>query len=175
ELPQDYYTILRFIVCGMSIFGFCLSLQFKKIIWIWLFATFSVLFNPIVPIGLERDTWVIIDVFVATILFISLFFFRLKKVNRKLIVKILNIAFIIVFILIGVICLFSYFESKQSNMSMLPIRTVPVIPIKRIQPIKRVSTIPILPIKPVETWQEKMDELDSLYDTIYDYSDIINR
>ena len=115
NLSYSYYQILRFIVCGVSGYMTYLAFQKKKKFWIWIFGITTILFNPISPIYLEKDIWVIVDIFIAITLFISLFYFQFKKTNRKLIIKILNIFFVIIFILIGTIRLISYFESQQQN------------------------------------------------------------
>ncbi|MCK4252342.1 hypothetical protein KAX97_12910 [candidate division WOR-3 bacterium] len=76
---NDYYTLLRFVVCGATAYGTFLAVRFKQISWVWIFGIVAVLFNPIFPIHLERSTWVIIDVSVALILIVSIFLFSETK------------------------------------------------------------------------------------------------
>ena len=76
--PYGYYTLLRFVVCGVSAYGAYFS---SEIIinkgWAWIFGIIAILFNPIIPIHLDRDTWAVIDVAVAVVLGVSIF--MLKK------------------------------------------------------------------------------------------------
>jgi len=76
EHPYDYYTLLRFVVCGVTAYGIYLAVRFKQITWAWIFGIVTVLFNPIFPIHLERGTWAIIDVSVAVLSMASIFLFR---------------------------------------------------------------------------------------------------
>lgn len=68
----SYYVYLRFIICGVSIYGIYFSRKLQNINWAWTFGIVAVLFNPIVPIHLNRDLWAIIDVAVAVIFLFSI-------------------------------------------------------------------------------------------------------
>jgi len=77
RLPYDYYTLLRFIVCGVTAYGVYCAVEIAgKNGWAWAFGAVAVLFNPIFPIYLKKDTWAPIDLGVALFLFISLFLFK---------------------------------------------------------------------------------------------------
>jgi len=80
--PYGYYTLLRFVVCGVSAYGAYFS---SEIIinkgWAWIFGIIAILFNPIIPIHLDRGTWAVIDVVVAAVFGVSIF--MLKKENSK--------------------------------------------------------------------------------------------
>lgn len=71
--PYGYYQILRWVICGLSGYLVYLAYNEKKNVWVWIFGILTVLFNPILPIYLDRDTWSIIDVITAVIIFISIF------------------------------------------------------------------------------------------------------
>ena len=81
--PYGYYTLLRFVVCGVGAYGVYFS---SEIIiskgWAWIFGIIAILFNPIIPIHLDRDTWAVIDVAVAVILGASIF--MLKKETTEM-------------------------------------------------------------------------------------------
>jgi hypothetical protein len=79
--PYSYYTLLRFIVCGVSAYGAYFAVELKKNSWAWIFAIIAILFNPIIPVHLDRRTWAFIDLGVAIILLISLFL--LQKPNSE--------------------------------------------------------------------------------------------
>jgi len=72
----EYYTLLRFVVCVATAYGIFLAVRFKKISWVWVFGIIAVLFNPLFPISLERNTWSVIDVTTAILLVVSIFLFR---------------------------------------------------------------------------------------------------
>jgi len=77
--PYRYYTLLRFVVCGVSAYGAYYAVKLKKRIWAWIFGIITILFNPIIPIHLDRGTWAIIDSGVAVILLTSLFLLQKTK------------------------------------------------------------------------------------------------
>jgi len=65
DLPYGYYTLLRivvFIVAGIIAF---LAFKNDKELLLILFGAISILYNPIIPVYLNKNTWIIIDVLVA--------------------------------------------------------------------------------------------------------------
>lgn len=78
-LEYGYFTLMRVVVCAVSIYlGYLAYEKNEKSIWVWLFGFVAVLFNPLVPIHLERQTWVPIDFFTGVFLLASLLLFRVK-------------------------------------------------------------------------------------------------
>ena len=75
--PYVYYQLLRWLVSGTAIFILYTILEFKKRTWTWIMAITAILFNPIIPIHLMKETWVIIDFIVAVVFIISLL--KIKK------------------------------------------------------------------------------------------------
>jgi uncharacterized protein DUF6804 len=76
-LPYGYYTLLRFLVCGVNGYGTYLSAaELNKPGWAWAFGIIAVLFNPVAPIYLNRGTWAVIDVGIAIFLLASLAFVK---------------------------------------------------------------------------------------------------
>ncbi len=71
--PYSYYQILRWVVCGFTAYCAYLAYEKKDNTWTWIFSIIAVLFNPIVPFYFERETWQIIDVITAVIIFVSIF------------------------------------------------------------------------------------------------------
>lgn len=69
HFPYGYYTLLRLVVC---VCGGIIAFQAwpKRALWTFLFGFVALLFNPIVKVGLDRDTWVPIDVAVG-VLFVA--------------------------------------------------------------------------------------------------------
>ena len=74
--PYGYYTLLRFVVCCTASYGTFIAVRSKKVAWAWILGVVAVLFNPILPVHLERSTWAVIDVLVAKLLMFSVFIFR---------------------------------------------------------------------------------------------------
>jgi hypothetical protein len=80
DWPYGYYTLLRWVVAGVSIYyAYLLYTTHKdKIAWFWGLVIIAILFNPIVPIYLyDKMFWSIIDVVVAV--FFIVLIFKLKK------------------------------------------------------------------------------------------------
>jgi hypothetical protein len=70
DWPYGYYTLLRWVVAGVSIYyAYLLYTTHKdKIAWFWGLVITAVLFNPIVPVYLyDKMLWNIIDVITAGI------------------------------------------------------------------------------------------------------------
>ena len=74
DLPFDYYTLLRVIVCGVAVYLAALTIKLGQAEWAWVFGTIAVLFNPIILVTLERRTWAIIDIACGLIFLSSIFF-----------------------------------------------------------------------------------------------------
>ena len=81
--PYDFYTIMRWIVCGVSAYGAYTKFERNPPAWAWTFVIMAVAFNPIVPLRLSRETWAPIDVVAASILIASVVVGRrAKEVQR---------------------------------------------------------------------------------------------
>lgn len=66
--PYSFYIFLRWFIFGASIivaYGFYKS---KLTAWTFIFGALAFLFNPIMPVYLDKTTWVGID-FIGAILF----------------------------------------------------------------------------------------------------------
>lgn len=55
--PYGYYQLLRFVVCGVSVYVAFMAYNWHKLCAIWI----AVLFNPLAPIHLSRELWQPID------------------------------------------------------------------------------------------------------------------
>lgn len=75
-LPYGFYTMLRLVVCAASAYLAWRELEeFDLSLWVWGLGGIAVLFNPLIPIHLNRDVWVFIDVGVAVILVLHMWSF----------------------------------------------------------------------------------------------------
>ena len=73
DWPYVYYQLLRFVVCGVSVYVAFVAYGFKRLWATWLFGIIAVLFNPLAPIHLSRDLWQPID-FACAVLFVIVAF-----------------------------------------------------------------------------------------------------
>jgi hypothetical protein len=76
--PYSYYTLLRWVVCGVGVYSVFQAIHSKKYGWAWAFGIVSLLFNPMLPVHLDRATWAVVDIAVAALFFISLALVRSK-------------------------------------------------------------------------------------------------
>ena len=68
----DYFSLLRWVVCGVSVFASYQALELSRNGWVWTFGIIAILFNPVFPAHFKRETWSLIDIGVAVILLISI-------------------------------------------------------------------------------------------------------
>jgi len=71
---DDYYTLLRWVVCGVAAFAAFQAGKSKKTGWMWALVIVALAFNPLLPVHLQRDTWAVIDLAVAVLLVVSIVF-----------------------------------------------------------------------------------------------------
>lgn len=73
--PYAYYQLLRWIVCGVGACSAYLAYTQQRKGWTGVFVAIAILFNPIMPFYMERDTWQMLDV-IAAIPFVFFAFVR---------------------------------------------------------------------------------------------------
>ncbi|GMX57831.1 MAG: hypothetical protein YFSK_1610 [Candidatus Yanofskyibacterium parasiticum] len=78
--PYSYYTFLRWAVMIAAAYSAYQSYEGGKSGWTWIMGIIAILFNPIAPFYMNRDTWQLIDLVVAVIFFASAF---QKKPNEN--------------------------------------------------------------------------------------------
>ena len=84
DLPTGYYTLVRIVVCLVSIFASYLSYKSDEKVGIATvsFDLLAILFNPIIPIYLQdKGIWTVIDL-IAAVLF-GIRFFTLEKPSEN--------------------------------------------------------------------------------------------
>jgi len=69
--PYSYYEILRWVVSAISAYLAYTYFISKNTKWFYIFAATAVLFNPIVPIYLQQQTWQFIDLASALMFLVS--------------------------------------------------------------------------------------------------------
>ena len=86
DMPYGYYTFLRIIICISAIINVVYLLGKNKIIFMVIFGLIAILFNPIIKVTFEKETWVIIDMIVALIYLINaiLLFYKSIQSNKHI-------------------------------------------------------------------------------------------
>lgn len=79
--PYGYYTLLRFVVCGTAAYVVFFSLEEEKKYITFPAGFLAILFNPIIPIHLSKEAWVIIDFVTAVFFAISIFSLRVDTLE----------------------------------------------------------------------------------------------
>jgi hypothetical protein len=77
--PYGYYQILRFVICGTTIYLAYQCYNYKYNRWLWLLGAIIILFNPLIPIHMDRDSWQLVDTIIVIIFCVFLIKFRKNK------------------------------------------------------------------------------------------------
>ena len=78
--PDSFYTLLRWICCAVFAYSAVTSFQMKRMLWLWIFGVLAVLFNPISPLGLDRNSWIVADWFaIGGVVFAAFIFWKDAK------------------------------------------------------------------------------------------------
>lgn len=76
--PYGYYILLRLVVSGVAVYaiyvGYNVDLRTIPVI----LGIIALLFNPIIPIYLKKEVWIVIDIIVAIVFLITIFILRKK-------------------------------------------------------------------------------------------------
>ncbi len=75
DLPTGYYTLVRIVVCLVSAYSSYLSYKSDEKVGIATvsFALLALLFNPIIPIYLNKEVWTVLDLISAALFAIRYF------------------------------------------------------------------------------------------------------
>jgi hypothetical protein len=78
RLPYGYYTFMRIVTCGIAAVIAFAGFRDRPVVQAWsvLLALVAVLFNPIVPVHLDRQTWFYLDLGAAAVFVAHLIFVR---------------------------------------------------------------------------------------------------
>lgn len=61
DLPYGYYVFLRFLVCAVCAYLASWEARSEHRKWAWVLAGVATLYNPFMPIHLNRDLWAVIN------------------------------------------------------------------------------------------------------------------
>ena len=75
----DYYTLLRWIACGVCAFSAFQAVQIKKIGWLWIFGITAIILNPVAPLHFKRETWNTVDAAAGVLLLVAIVIVDIRK------------------------------------------------------------------------------------------------
>jgi hypothetical protein len=81
--PYAYYQAMRWAVCAAALFIAWKGWTFKQTWAICVFGLLAVLFNPLIPFHIKRDTWHVIDLLAAAMFVGGLVVLRRPKQERQ--------------------------------------------------------------------------------------------
>ena len=76
--PYGYFQILRWIVTGTAVYNGYIAHKIHNGFWLWTMIIIAVLFNPIAPIHLDKEIWMIIDLVTASLFITSIWKMKMK-------------------------------------------------------------------------------------------------
>src|SRR5437016_13122492 len=76
--PDSFYTLLRWVCCAVFAYSAVTSFQMKRMLWLCIFATLAIIFNPIFVLHLDRNQWIIDDWFSFVAMVIAAVFSMLR-------------------------------------------------------------------------------------------------
>jgi hypothetical protein len=71
-----FYQLVKLVVVGVTVYGAFYAHTLKAKTWMVVFVIIAVLFNPFVPVHLNRHTWEVFDLAGAAILVVSIFLLK---------------------------------------------------------------------------------------------------
>jgi len=72
KLPYGYYILLRWVVTISALFSAWVAYNSEDKFWPFLMGGIAILFNPIIPVYLTKEIWVVIDFIIAIVFLISI-------------------------------------------------------------------------------------------------------
>ncbi len=80
--PYGFYTLLRWTVSLVAIYGAFRAFETGRKAWMWVFVVMAVLFNPLAPAHLARSTWAPVDIAAAVVILLSFLQVKSAKAPR---------------------------------------------------------------------------------------------
>lgn len=84
-MPHGFYTFVKIIVCGCAGVA-CYQLWDKghKGVWPYVWGVITILFNPFIPISMQKEIWMFVDAVAGLIFFYSAYgAFNKQKLNNS--------------------------------------------------------------------------------------------
>jgi len=77
--PYAYYTLLRWVCCGVFAYLAFQSFEQKMQGWVWILGGTALLYNPVFRVHLNREIWSVVNVVTIIIAGASILTFKIKK------------------------------------------------------------------------------------------------
>jgi hypothetical protein len=55
--PYSFYTLLRWVCCPVFAYSAFAAYERNRVLWVWVFGTLALLYNPLFRVHLDRNTW----------------------------------------------------------------------------------------------------------------------
>lgn len=81
--PYAYYQVTRWVVCAAALFVAYKGWTFKQTWAVWAFGFGAVLFNPLVPFHMKRDTWRVLDLLAAAMFVVGVVVLRRPTTGKE--------------------------------------------------------------------------------------------
>lgn len=81
SFDYGFFTLVRLTVSGTTTYLAWRAHEANQRRWIWAFGTIAVIFNPLLPLALGRDIWVLADLLTIVALTASIFRFKDSKTD----------------------------------------------------------------------------------------------
>ena len=76
-MPFGYYTLLRAVLCFASAVGLAAARRRNDYLWLWVYGTLVVFYNPVFPLKLgNKSLWIGLNVVSLTCQWLGAFRFR---------------------------------------------------------------------------------------------------
>lgn len=59
--PYGYYVLLRWIVCPCFAYTAAQALMKQKMNWVWILGVTAAIYNPLIPLHLDRELWSVLN------------------------------------------------------------------------------------------------------------------
>ena len=79
--PYAYYILLRWVCCGIFAYLAFQAFEQKQQGWVWVLGITALIYNPIIPVHLNRELWSVMNVVTIVISGASVFALRNKNKN----------------------------------------------------------------------------------------------
>ncbi len=80
-LPYGYFVFLRLIVCASAAYLAVQAHEIEKVAWSWIMGAVAVLFNPVLPLHMDRSVWQLLDLIAAMIFATSIGYIRIQSLR----------------------------------------------------------------------------------------------
>ena len=78
-MPYGYYTFLRLLVTVVAVINIYYSYQNKSYAALIIGIIIALLFNPVIPVYLQKDVWMVLDIFTSLALILNVVLLKKRE------------------------------------------------------------------------------------------------